>query len=248
MGQTDGLSRLIGALLDGAPLPLVGLGLVHLLAHLEPDRLRIQARRRAVARWASGAALGFLLLVPLQAVSAAQGYGLVVRSQSSPMAVAAERADAFQRAIEAATSVEDLQQRIAALQGPGLRLDAPPRPLPEVKRNLSERLQESLRSSRAVIHSPWRPELWAIAQQTLRVLVLAVVYALAFAAGSQRRDREASLLRELPARWQILRARGLRRRLVPRASSARTRPADMAYFHALSEAREPQGSGSGPLP
>lgn len=125
---------------------------------------------------------------------------------------------------------------------------APPRPLPEVKRNLSERLQESLRSSRAVIHSPWRPELWAIAQQTLRVLVLAVVYALAFAAGSQRRDREASLLRELPARWQILRARGLRRRLVPRASSARTLPADMAYVHALSEAREPQGSGSGPLP
>lgn len=87
--------------------------------------------------------------------------------------------------------------------------------MPELKRNLSGRLQESLRSSRTVIHSPWRPELWAIAQQTLRVLELALEYALAFAAGSQRRDREASLLRELLAQWQVLWARGLRRSLGP---------------------------------
>lgn len=246
VGQPAWLSNLISALLDGAPLALVGLGLVHLLAYLEPDQLRLQARRRAVARWATGAVIGFLLLIPLQAVSAVQGYGLVATSQSSAMAVATERAEEFRRAIEAATSVEDLQQRIAALQGPGLRLGEGPQSLPEMKRTLNERLQQSLSSSRGVIHSPWRPELWAIVQRTLRVLLLAMVYALAFAAGSQRRGREASLLRELLARWNRLRARGLRRRLEARSPNRGALPADMAYFHALSVAREPQGSG--PLP
>jgi hypothetical protein len=78
------------------------------------------------------------------------------------------------------------------------------------------------------------------------VLLLALVYALAFAAGSQRRDGEESLLRELLARWYRLRARGLRRRLEARSSTPRALPADMAYFHALSVAREPQGSGQRP--
>ncbi|MCP9836715.1 hypothetical protein KBY84_04300 [Cyanobium sp. N.Huapi 1H5] len=246
VGQPAWLTSLISALLDGAPLALVGLGLVHLLAYLEPERLRVQARRRALARWATGAVIGFLLLIPLQAVSAFQGYGLVATSQSSAMAVATERAEEFRRAIGAATSVEDLQQRIAALQGPGLRLSEGPQSLPELKQALNERLHESLRSSRSVIHSPWRPELWAIVQRTLRVLLLALVYALAFAAGSQRRDREQSLLRELLARWDRLRARGLRRRLEARSSATRELPADMAYFHALSVVSEPHGSG--PLP
>jgi hypothetical protein len=246
VGKPAWLSNLISALLDGAPLALVGLGLIHLLADLEPDHLRLQARRRMVARWATGAVAGFLLLIPLQAVSAVQGYGLVARSQSSAMAVATERAAEFQRAIGAATSVEDLQRRIAALQGPGLRLEEGPASLPELKRTLNDRLQESLRSSRGVIHSPWRPELWAIVQRTLRVLVLALVYALAFAAGSQPRDGAPSLLRELLARWDRLRARGLRRHLEARSSTRRALPADMAYFHALSVAREPQGTG--PLP
>ncbi|MEA5390715.1 hypothetical protein VB738_05500 [Cyanobium gracile UHCC 0139] len=246
VGQPAWLSNLISSLLDGAPLALVGLGLVHLLADLEPDRLRLQARRRAVARWATVAVIGFLLLIPLQAISVVQGYGLVTRSQSSAMAVATERAEEFRRAIGAATSVEDLQQRIADLQGPGLQLSEGPQSLPELKRTLNQRLQESLRSSRSVIHSPWRPELWAIVQRTFRVLLLALVYALAFAAGSQRRDREESLLRELLARWHRLRARGLRRRLEARSSAPRALPADMAYFHALSVVSEPQGSG--PLP
>ena len=246
VGEPALLTSLISVLLDGAPLALVGLGLVHLLACLEPERLRLQARRRAVARWATGAVLGFLLLVPLQAISAIQGYRLVALIQSSAMAVPTERAEEFQHAIEAATSVEDLQRRIASLQGPGLRLSEGPQSLPALKRTLNDRLQESLRSSRTVIHSPWRPELWAIVQRTLRVLLLALMYALAFAAGSQRRGQEESLLREFLAHWDGLRARGLRRRLEARTPDPRVLPADMAYFHALSVARPTKGSD--PLP
>ncbi|MCP9833291.1 MULTISPECIES: hypothetical protein [unclassified Cyanobium] len=210
--QPAWLVTLISALLDSAPLALLGLGLVHLVAYLEPDDIRVQGRRDAIARWAVGAVIGFLLLLPLQAASAFQGLGLVARSQSSAMQVAIERAKDFQRAIDGASSVADLQQRITTLQGPGLQLTEQSQSLPELKSMLSERLKESIKSSRDVVHSPWNPGLWAILQRTLRVLLLATVYALAFAAGSQRQACDLSLLREAQMHWDLSRARVLRRR------------------------------------
>ncbi len=230
--QPAWLVSLISALLDSAPLALLGLGLVHLVAYLEPDDIRIQARREALARWAIGAVIGFLLLLPLQVVSAVQGHGLLARSQSSALKVAIERAAEFQGAIDGASSVADLQQRIAALQGPGLQLIEQGSSLPALKTMLSERLKESVRSSREVIHSPWNPGLWAIVQRTLRVLILATLYAVAFAAGSQRRGSAHSLLRDLQRRWEQTRAR---------VAPQRTGHADMAYFHQLSVDGERNG-------
>lgn len=260
--QPDWLVTFISALLDSAPLALLGLGLVHLVAYLEPDDERIRNRRDAVARWAIGAVIGYLLLIPLQAASAVQGHALVTRSQGSAMEVALERAAEFRSAIEAATSVEDLQQRITTLQGPGLRLTDTRPSLPELKAVLVERLAESVRSSATLIHSPWNPGLWAIVQRTLRVLVLSLAYGLAFAAGSQRPDSQLSLLREAQMRWDLFRARvsqhrqgreamGARTRLPldpaavtvapasTRVSPARGLPADMAYFHQLSVEEKP---------
>lgn len=223
--QPAWLVSLISALIDNAPLALLGLGLVHLVAYLEPDDRRIQARRDAMARWAIGAVFGFLLLLPLQVASALQGHGLVARSQDSAMTVAIQRAAEFQDAIDGATSVADLQQRIATLQGPGLQLEDQGSSLPALKLMLSERLKESVRSSRDVIHSPWNPGLWSIVQRTLRVLVLSSLYALTFAAGSQRRGSAHSLLRDIQRRWELSRARVAPQRAVH---------ADMAYFHQLS--------------
>lgn len=210
--QPAWLVTLISALLDSAPLALLGLGLVHLVAYLAPDDLQIQARRDAIARWAVGAVIGFLLLFPLQIASAVQGHGLVARSQNSAMQVAAERAQEFQRAIDGATSIEDLQQRLATLQGPGLQLTEQRQSLTALKSMLSKRLEESIRSSSDVIRSPWNPSVWAIIQRTLRVCLLAAVYALAFAAGSQRRACDLSLLREAQMHWDLTRVRMVRRR------------------------------------
>ncbi|KEF42716.1 MAG: hypothetical protein ER33_04025 [Cyanobium sp. CACIAM 14] len=182
--------------------------MVHLVASLEPNDARLQNRRDAFARWAVGAAVGFLLLLPLQAVSAYQGVELVVRSQSSALKVALERAYEFRQAIDRATSIEDLQERIARLQGPGLRLtDTGGGSLGELKKVLTARLEVSVRNSRNVIQSPWNPNLWAIAQRSIRVLLLALVYGVAFAAGSQRRGSDLPLLREAQMRWDLAAAK-----------------------------------------
>ncbi|WP_216903469.1 hypothetical protein [Synechococcus sp. CCY 9618] len=212
--QPAWLVTLISALLDSSPLALLGLGLVHLVAYLEPDDVQVQERRDAVARWAIAAVVGFVLLLPLQTASAVQGFDLVARSQSSALKVATERAEEFRRAIDGASSVADLQERIASLQGPGLRLtESTSQSLPELKKVLVERLDESVRSSTAIITSPWNPNLWAIVQRTLRIFILTVIYGLAFAAGSQRRNSDLSLLRENQMRWDVHWAqRGERRR------------------------------------
>lgn len=211
--QPAWLVTLISALLDSSPLALLALGLVHLVAYLEPDDVRVQARRDAVARWAIAAVVGFVLLIPLQIASAYQGFELVARSQSSALKVATERAEDFRRAIEGATSMEDLQERIATLQGPGLKLtEMEGQTLPMLKNVLYERLQESVKNSKAIISSPWNPNLWAIIQRTVRIFILTVVYGLAFAAGSQRRECDLSLLREGQMGWDRLWARRAERR------------------------------------
>ena len=46
-------------------------------------------------------------------------------------------------------------QAASAFQGLGLQLTEQRQSLPELKSMLSERLQESIRSSRDVVHSPW---------------------------------------------------------------------------------------------
>ena len=127
--------------------------------------------------------------------------------------MATERAEDFRRAIEGATSLEDLQERIARLQGPGLKLtETEGQTLPMLKKVLSERLQESVKDSTAIISSPWNPNLWAIIQRTVRIFILTVVYGLAFAAGSQRRECDFSLLREGQMRWDRLWVRRAERR------------------------------------
>jgi hypothetical protein len=81
-----------------------------------------------------------------------------------------------------------------------------------VKKVLNGRLDESIKRSREVIESPWNPNLWAIVQRTIRMLILAMVYGLAFAAGSQRRGSDLSLLREAQMQWDLARATRLQRR------------------------------------
>lgn len=102
-----------------------------------------------------------------------------------------------------ATPVEDLPQSITNLQGPWLNLTASRPSPPVLKEVLSERLETSLKSSKEIINSPLKPNLWAIILPTIRVMLLAVVYAKAFAAGSQRTGSAVSLLSEAQILWDL---------------------------------------------
>lgn len=200
------LVNFISALLDAAPLALIGLLLIHLAAFFEPDIESLQNRRDFIARLATWVTIGYLLLIPFQAISSFQGFELVRQSQLSRMKVAEQESAALSRAIREAMTAKELEDRIAELQGPGLKLERSASSLPELKQTLLRRLETSKQGAIKQLSSPLNPSYWAIAQRSLRVVILSFFYALAFAAASLRKASGLSLLSELEMRWIARRA------------------------------------------
>ena len=64
--------RLAGTLINGAPFALLGLALLQIAAELGPHDPQLKNRARLCAQLAVAAALGFLLLLPLQTVAGLQ--------------------------------------------------------------------------------------------------------------------------------------------------------------------------------
>ena len=178
---------------EAAPLPLLGLALLHLAAYLCPANLGLQRRREAWARLAILASLGFLLSIPLQGHAVWTSYRLSNSVANQQQASATERAEGVRQAIEQATSTADLQKRLQALQRPDLRisLDAsriPSIPLPQLKRQLLSRLDQAEGQFKARV-APIDPATSErITRESLRVMVSSIAFAIAFATLAQRKN------------------------------------------------------------
>jgi hypothetical protein len=200
--------RFGSALTDNAALALVGLALLFVAAWLDPDDRRLTARRRAVSQWAVAAALGFLLLVPLQGVAAWNSFHTAALGRDRLIGEATERLSAFRRAIGAATTTADLQARIGALRGPSLTPAQLALPLPELRRQLLEGLERMQARLPAQGDGAAPDKVWSYVQRNLQVMVSALAYALSFAAAGQRPGKETSLWEE----WSLARSLARRRR------------------------------------
>jgi len=195
------------ALISAAAIPLVGLGLLHLAAYLDPANASLEKRRNALARWAILAVLGFLLLIPLQAY-ASWSTVTTARARLTTQLTSANRNFALVReAINAATSLEDLQARLQSLESPelGIRFENLGLPLPETQRQMLIRLNEIEEQVKARIKAPPPEAIENVATNALRVMATSVVYALAFAIAAQRRGRELPLLVEMLTLWSLRR-------------------------------------------
>lgn len=134
---------LYNAVVNASAFPLVGLGLLHLSTDLNPDSKALAHRADFFARLAVPIALGFLLLIPLQ--------GYLLWQQSSRAASGAtnqlerqERALAsLRQAVNEASSVAELQQRFAALQGPSLGPAEQALPLSQLRPRLTVALEQA---------------------------------------------------------------------------------------------------------
>lgn len=199
---------LSSALLDAAALPLVALGLLHLAAYLDPANTALGQRRDALARWAILAVLGFLLLLPLQALAAWNSVAAAQAQVSQERKTAASNIALIRQAIHAATSLDDLQARLQSLQTPNLiirfkKLDFP---LAETKRQLLLRLSEGEEQLKMRINPPPPEAIEDVATNAVRVMATSLIYALAFAIAAQRRGQEVPLLVEVMTvsslKWQ----------------------------------------------
>ncbi len=194
-------------LISAAAIPLLGLGLLHLAAYLDPANAALEKRRDALARWAILAVLGFLLLIPVQTYASWSTVSTARARLTSQLTIANRSFALVRAAINAATSLEDLQARLKSLESPelGIRFENLGLPLPETQRQMLIRLNEIEEQVKARIKAPPPEAIENVATNALRVMATSVVYALAFAIAAQRRGRELPLLVEMLTIWSLRR-------------------------------------------
>jgi hypothetical protein len=203
---------------EAAPIPLLGLALLHLAAYLSPANLPLQRRRETLARLAVPVSLAFLLIVPLQGQAVWRSYRLANAVADQQQASTSERADRVRLAIEQATSPEDLQRRLLALQRPDLRIQLdhsrfPTIPLPALKRQLLSQLDQAEGQVKARFAPVDPATADRITRESLRVIVSSIAFAVGFAGCAQRKGQLVPFLVEWPELLARLNPQGLWRRV-----------------------------------
>lgn len=187
---------LFSALLNTAGFPLVGMGLLHLAADLDPSNERLWNQRCLCARLAVPVALGFVLLVPLQAFSLWQQSNTVLSGRESQLARGERAITELRQAVDDATSTADLQRRLQALKRKPLSPAELAMPLPMIKLQAKAALDQA---GGALLQQRQRLPgggVFSVLQISLRNAVACLALALGFAALAQRRHSKVPLLKE----------------------------------------------------
>ena len=112
--------RLAGTLINGAPFPLLGLALLQIAAELGPHDPLLKNRARLCSQLAVAAALGFLLLLPLQTIAGLKTSRSLNQAQAARIQGAEGKLKALRQAVASAASNADLNQQLQKLSGPVL--------------------------------------------------------------------------------------------------------------------------------
>lgn len=177
------LQGLIQVLLSQGFLPLIALALLQLAVVLDPKSSRLRRRRDRFSRLALAAALGFVLLIPLQLAASWGSLSQLASGQNQQRLQGLAVIGQLRQAISAATSHEDLARRLAALPIPQKGGSSPADlalPFPQRQRNLLEGLARSEsqlnRLATAAAPIPWS----ALVASALAVIPTALALAGAF--------------------------------------------------------------------
>jgi len=196
--------QFVSTLINSSGLGLVGLVLVRLAAYVNPGSGRLRQRRDAFAGWACAAAIGFLLLIPVQGYAAWNGWENANQTRNLQLTTTDRKARDLRQAITSATTIEQLQRNLQAFSARPLPPAALATPLPKLRQQLLDNLErtEGLVKERYERIPP--ENVWALAQNSLRNMFSALVLSVAFAGLAQRPGVDLSLWHEAQA---ILRRR-----------------------------------------
>ena len=225
--------RVGGALINASPFPLIGLVLLHIAASLDPQDLLLLQRRRLAAQLAAAVAIGYLLLAPLLATANLQRQQSQALASSSGLRRDSERLQQMRQVVRSASSIPELEQRLAAVKGP--RLDAADRslPLPVLRSRIESVLDQAAARLEHARSSAPPASPWALLGDIVRTSVACLALAAGFAGLARRPGSNLSLLAELQMRWEHLRYR----RGVLRGRSGRT-SADADYLRQIGGAED----------
>lgn len=200
------------ALINASPFPLIGLGLLHLAADLDPDDDLLIHRHRLAAQLAVAVSLGFLLLVPLLSLAAVAQQHQVATGQSSSIRRAEINLQALRQVVLSASSSQELRDRLLSLNGPVLNEADQALPLPTIKAQVNGLIdQAAAQVARQKQQLPPSNPL-SLLPELLRNAFASLALAIGFAGLARRGRSGLSLLAELQFGWERLRFRTLNRR------------------------------------
>jgi len=184
-------------LVNAVSIPLAGVVFLHLAAAIAPYTNWIHQRRQRISRLAAWASLGFLLLLPLLGFATWRGVTNVNAASQKQTAGLTRSANALLAAINKASSPQELQRSMVALQGPQLRNEDLAQPLAVLKSAETQVVKQALISSLSQIPKADSNAFKPLYIQTLRTSLLALVSSIAFAAVVWDPLKRQTLLRSL---------------------------------------------------
>lgn len=173
---------LVAALINNANLALVAGLLIPLGYAFDLSSERLRRRRALVRSWALAAAIGFLLLIPVQILSGWNYYQAVANRFENQSDRSVKRLASVRDAISSAPSQEELQKRMIALLGPRAVLSPLQQrlPLPELRQQLIQQteLASTQLQRRLEVQNRLKPD--RVLKESLRLIALAITYAIGF--------------------------------------------------------------------
>lgn len=219
--------RFSGLLIDNGPVAVVAFGLLHLAAYIDAQNDRLQRRLAALGPWAAAAALGFLLLIPLQGLAVARGLSTASLQSSRQLRQAESMLTQLRQDIQAAPDAATLQRRLPPSLASAIGPVALQQPLPQLRTQVLALVVQAQQRSRSRLGGGVNPSaLWPVIERSLRVLLIAPAYAAAFAAMVFKPGAELSLLDRFVISWSRLRIR-------PRRLGTTAQKANAAYLQRL---------------
>jgi len=170
-------------LINNGSLALMGALLTPLALAFHPGSDRLRARRNAFRSWALAAAIGFLLLIPLQASAGWRLYRTISSNAEQQSSQSARKLADIRQAIATATSTQEIQVRLQKLTGnnAGLSPTQLRTPIDQLRQELlagadqaANRLQQRIEAQ-----SSFKPD--RLIKETIRIALSSLFYAAGFA-------------------------------------------------------------------
>lgn len=187
--------QFVGSCIDSAPIPLVGLALIHLATYLNPDDELLQHRTERVSQLALAVSLGLLLLLPLQTSAAWRQWRRNHAAEQAERQALVARLASVRSAVDQAGSTAELTSRLQSLQAPTLSAADLALPLPELKRRLYIALELDDRRLQLATGRSGDANGPQLLRRSLRLVVSALLFSFGFAALGQPADGGPILLR-----------------------------------------------------
>jgi len=174
---------LIAAIITNAPLVLIGTLMLPLALGFDPINPRLRARWNALRRWALPAALGFLLLIPLQGYAAWRLQRTVTTALDQQTTRTSKQFFELRRAIDSATTHEELQTRLRQLFGRNAGLSPAERKMPmaELRTMLQARAEQASNRLMQQIEAQAATKPSLPLKETIRIAISSLAYGIGFA-------------------------------------------------------------------